>query len=275
LPELPEVETICRELKPLVEGRRFTCFELLWPRTLCGIDLAYFNSAITGRVVQRVSRRGKYLMFCLDDNIKFSFHFRMTGSLILAKAGSPFPNYTRAVFDLDDGSRLFFIDPRKFGRIQMVDDNHPALCNLGPEPLSKEFDVLRLAAIVNNNKAAIKNILLNQRLIAGVGNMYADEALFNAGIHPLKPGKCLDDAEIARLHSSVQTVLTNAISCKGATVSNYQRPGGQPGLAQQEFKVAHQKGKLCQVCRSRLIRIIVGQRGTYLCPVCQPENCWL
>jgi len=272
MPELPEVETVCRELAPLVKGRRISGFELFWEKTLRNETARAFERLVYGRIIQNIYRRGKYLVFELGENMRFSVHFKMTGSFLWASTREQHPLYTRAIIKLDDGASLYFIDPRKFGRIEPVGRDGGILKELGPEPLEDAFSVEVLASILAGRKTAIKAVLLDQRCVAGIGNMYADEALFFAGIHPLKQAASLNAGEISALHQSIQQVLRLAIERKGATVSDYTRPGGQAGQAQTGFKVAHRRGQSCLDCNSRLQRITVGQRGTYYCPVCQPAG---
>jgi len=269
VPELPEVETICRELVPLVAGRRITGFELFWERTLRGIEPRDFQHRITGRSIRSLYRRGKYLVFNLDDGYCFSVHFKMTGSLVAGSTDGHMPPYTRALFRLDNSTGLYFTDPRKFGRIEALSSGMHPITKLGPEPLEDEFTVDCLAGLFAGRKAPVKSALLEQKLIAGIGNMYADEALYLARIHPLRPAESLNPAETAALHGAIREVLLAAIERKGATVSNYTRPGGEAGNAQEGFKVAHRRGAGCPCCGTPLERITVRQRGTYLCPRCQ------
>lgn len=269
MPELPEVETICRELAPLVAGRRITGFELFWERTLRGIEPRDFQHHITGRHVSSLSRRGKYLVFAMEDGFSFSVHFKMTGSLVSGITGGQMPSYTRAVFRLDNSTSLYFTDPRKFGRIEALNSSLHPITRLGPEPLESGFTVECLAGVLAGRRAPVKSVLLEQKLVAGIGNMYADEALYLARIHPLRPAESLKPSETAALHSAIREVLLAAIERKGATVSNYTRPGGEAGRAQEGFKVAHRRGAGCPCCNTPLERITVRQRGTYLCPRCQ------
>lgn len=269
MPELPEVETICRELAPMTAGRRITGFELFWGRTLRGAGPVDFRCAVTGRRINSLSRRGKYLVFTLDDGFAFSLHFKMTGSLVAGTTGGQMPSYTRALFLLDNRTSLYFTDPRKFGRIETLNPGTHPINSLGPEPLEDGFTPDCLAGLLAGRKAPVKSVLLEQKLVAGIGNMYADEALYLARIHPLRPAESLDLSETTTLHGAIREVLLAAIERKGATVSNYTRPGGEPGLAQEGFNVAHRRGAACPCCDTPLERITVRQRGTYLCPLCQ------
>jgi formamidopyrimidine-DNA glycosylase len=196
-------------------------------------------------------------------------HLKMSGSLLLNPLPADTDKYTRAVIHLDNDSRLVFRDPRKFGAMWLVDDRNAVVGNLGPEPLDKGFTPKALARLLENRSAPIKALLCDQSLIAGVGNMYADEALFAAGIHPLKPGGKLTPEEIKRLHHAIREVLKKAIGNKGASIVNYYRPGGETGTAHFEFKVAHRGGEACPVCGTTIQRIPVRNRGSYFCPRCQ------
>ncbi|MDD2251559.1 MAG: bifunctional DNA-formamidopyrimidine glycosylase/DNA-(apurinic or apyrimidinic site) lyase [Dehalococcoidales bacterium] len=271
MPELPEVETIRRELLPLLIGRRIAGIELYWENTLRGISAADFNELFAGLLINGLERRGKYLIFKLEGGKCFSIHFRMTGSIISGTDEGGLPRYCRAVIRLDGGLNLFFTDPRKFGCIEVPDVCASFLTRLGPEPLGESFTPEVLAKILTNRKAAVKAVLLDQRSIAGIGNMYADEALFKAGIYPLRPGGSISQDEVGALHSAIRSVLTKAIDRKGATVSDYTRPGGEPGSAQDDFCVAHRRGCSCPCCGNPVERTVVCQRGTYFCPVCQPR----
>jgi formamidopyrimidine-DNA glycosylase len=270
MPELPEVETVKNELLPHVVGRVITGVSLHWEKTLKQPSPAEFQRRIVGRKITGLSRRGKYLVFQLDGCGLLLAHLKMSGSLLVGK-GEP-PPYARAVIHLDDGSTIFFRDPRKFGRLQLVKDNCEALCKLGPEPLLPEFTPEKLGGILSKRKAPVKAVLLDQCLIAGIGNMYADEALFSAGIHPSKPANSLSQDEVCRLHKAIQEVLKAAIENKGASISSYFRPSGEKGNAHSDFRVAHRGGKTCPVCGTTIERLPIRQRSSYFCPRCQPER---
>jgi formamidopyrimidine-DNA glycosylase len=233
-------------------------------------ETAQFRARLTGRKVTAITRRGKYLIFGLDSGGALLVHLRMSGSLLVGMDASSPPAYTRAVLHLDDGNNIFFCDMRKFGRMRLVADAAAVVGKLGPEPLEAGFTAVTLAGLLAGRKAPLKAVLLDQNVIAGIGNMYADEALFAAGIHPLRPAGSLKPEEVKRLHRSIRRVLTAAINAKGASVSSYFRPGGQKGQAHFSFKVAHRRGEKCPVCATPLERLVVRGRGSYLCPHCQP-----
>lgn len=270
MPELPEVETVKNELLPHVIGRTIKSVTLLWERMLRQPSPAEFYSGISGQKIAGLSRRGKYLVFQLDGGGCLIGHLKMSGSLLIGK-GEP-PKYTRAIIHLDDGSDIFFRDPRKFGTLQLVNDSDTVLCKLGPEPLSPGFTPETLYDSLKKRKAPIKSVLLDQHFIAGIGNMYADEALFATGIHPTKPANSLSRTEVKRLHSAIREILEQAIVNKGASVNTYFRPGGEQGTAHSHFKVAHRGGKPCPACNTPIQRIPVRHRGSYFCPNCQLEK---
>ena len=268
MPELPEVETIKNDLGPLIKDCVIDRVEFLWNKTLRGSSPETFTREVAGQRIINLSRRGKYLILALESGKMILVHFKMTGSFLIGKQEGEPPKHTRAIVYLKDGRGLFFIDPRKFGRFQLVNPGNSPLNELGVEPLSDGFTREMLKELLLKIKAPIKIALLDQRLIAGIGNMYADEALFLAGIHPLRPSESLSQFEIAHLHDAIRHVLLEAIENKGASIVNYFRPGGEKGSAHSHFKVAHRKG-LCTVCPEVVQRIVIRGRGTYFCPSCQ------
>jgi len=272
MPELPEVETIRNELLPYVVGRNISGVTLFWERMLRQVTPAEFYSRILGRRINGVTRRGKYLIFSLSGSDSLIVHLKMSGSLLIGKDSSPPPRYTSAIIQLDDGTSIFFRDPRKFGTMQLVKDKNSILSKLGPEPLEPDFTPCLLAERLSKHKAPIKAVLIDQSFIAGIGNMYADETLFATGIHPLKPANSLSRKEIQRLHQAIRQVLWSAIGNKGASVRSYFRPSGETGTAHFHFRVAHRGGKPCPVCDTPIERIPIRHRGSYFCPKCQPEN---
>jgi len=270
MPELPEVETIKNELLPHVVGHTIKSVTLFWERMLRQPSPDEFHSGVSGQKITGLSRRGKYLVFQLDGGDCLIAHLKMSGSLLIDK-GEP-PQYTRAIIHLDDGSSIFFRDPRKFGTLQLVKDSNTVLCKLGTEPLSPGFTPKTLYDSLKKRKAPIKAALLDQGFIAGIGNMYADEALFTAGIYPLRPANSLSRNEVRRLHRAIQDILQEAIGNKGASVRSYFLPNGEKGTAHSHFRVAHCGGKPCPACGTPIQRIPVRNRGSYFCPKCQPEK---
>lgn len=272
MPELPEVETVKNELAPHIVGRSVTDVTLFWERIVRGFSPAEFRSRLIGQEITGLSRRGKYLLIRLNDKGWLIIHLKMTGALIVSHDSSEPPRFTRAIICLDDGARIFFRDPRKFGVMRLVEDADSVVGGLGPEPLEPGFTPRLLAELLNGRKAPIKALLCDQKVIAGIGNMYADETLFQARLHPLRSGGSLSEDEIGRLYRAIREVLRAGIEKKGASVENYFRPDGSKGGAHIEFRVAHRRGELCCRCGTPIERIVVRSRGTYFCPKCQPEG---
>jgi formamidopyrimidine-DNA glycosylase len=271
MPELPEVETIKNELTPYIVGHSITGVTFLWEGVLKKPSVADFRSRLIGQKISSLSRRGKYLIIHLTGDDSLVIHLKMSGSLLVSRDSAEPPKYTRAIIHLDKNTNIFFRDPRKFGAMWLVKDSGIVTGKLGPEPLETDFTPQVLAQRLRNRKAPVKALLCDQSVIAGVGNMYADEALYAARIHPLRLGGSLSPDEIERLHHAIQQVLCAAIGKKGASVVNYYRPGGETGTAHFEFKVAHAQGKTCPIHGIPIERITVRHRGTYFCPRCQPE----
>jgi formamidopyrimidine-DNA glycosylase len=272
MPELPEVETIVNDLRPRIEGRRFTNVSIYCPEMVHQSSVAELKRRLLGQVIKEIARRGKYLIFRLTSGEALIIHLRMTGSLLLNRKGEPPAKpspYIRAVFSLDNGMELLFTDRRKLGTISLVKDENEVLGKLGPEPLNPDFTPQALAKRLNSRKAPIKAVLCDQEVIAGIGNMYADEALFFSGIHPLREANSLFSDEVKRLHKAIREVLTKAIGNGGASISDYRRPTGEKGSQQYDFYAAHRGGQTCKVCATPIERITVRNRGTYFCPKCQ------
>ncbi len=267
MPELPEVETIRVELLPWITGQRFTWLNLLDSKLLRRPSAEELQQLV-GQSVESLERRGKYLIFHLSSSRSLIMHLRMTGALLLNPEG--IDRYARAVFHFSNGAHLVFSDRRRLGAIWMVDDAGTIIGKLGIEPLASSFTPGILAKLLQEHHVPVKAALIDQKIIAGIGNMYADEILFAAGIHPLRMTDTLPVEEVQILYHSIRHVLSSAINGKGASVDTYVRPEGQPGRAQFDFRVAHRKGQPCPVCQTPVQRIAVRNRGTYFCPGCQP-----
>ncbi|HEY92884.1 MAG TPA: bifunctional DNA-formamidopyrimidine glycosylase/DNA-(apurinic or apyrimidinic site) lyase [Dehalococcoidia bacterium] len=271
MPELPEVETIKNELQPYIVGHCVTGVTLFWDGIVRQPSVEEFCSHLIGQRITEIARRGKYLIFSLTSDEALIIHLKMTGSLLLKSALAEPDKFIRAIIHLDEEIGLHFRDPRKLGVMWLVEDTNSITGKLGPEPLEADFTPQILAQRLTKRTAPIKALLCDQGFIAGIGNMYADEALFAARIHPLRLGGSLSRDEIERLHSAIQQVLWSAIGNKGASVDTYFRPSGELGTAHFQFQVAHRlSGKLCPVCSTLIERIVVRNRGTYFCPKCQP-----
>jgi formamidopyrimidine-DNA glycosylase len=269
MPELPEVETIKNEVAPYAVGHKIKSVEILAKQAVAGMPQDEFIKKVTGRTITKITRRGKYLFFHLDKNGILMMHMKMTGSLLINPENSRF---TRAILHLDSGTDIHFSDARKFGKMWLEKDEKDVISKLGPEPIDKDFTVKTLAGILGKRSAPVKAVLLDQALVAGIGNMYADEALFDSRIHPSRPAASITAAELKRLHTSIIKVLVKGIAMHGASVRDYLRPGGEPGHAHDEFVVAHGTGNTCPGCGGNIQRIVVRGRGTYLCPKCQKEK---
>ncbi len=270
MPELPEVETIKNELVPHIVGRCITGVNLFWEGTVRQPSVEEFCSRLIGQRITGVARRGKYLIFTLSSGEALIIHLRMSGSLLLKQAPAEPDKFTRAIIHLDGETHLHFNDMRKLGTMWLVEDVDSIVGKLGPEPLEVSFTPQILLKRLNNRTAPIKALLCDQTFVAGIGNMYADEALFAAGIHPLRSGGSLTQREVERLHQAIQQVLVSAIGNKGASVDTYFRPGGELGTAHSQFRVAHRGGESCPICGSPIQRIPIRNRGSYFCPCCQP-----
>ena len=269
MPELPEVETIKNELLPHVLNRTIKSIDVLWDRMVKKPAVKDFKKQVVGQKITSLTRRGKYLFFHLSGGSYLVMHMKMTGSLVMNSKDTKF---ARAILHLDNGKAVYFLDPRKFGKMWLEKDAAAVTSRLGPEPLDNDFTPAALGNILSKRTAPVKPVLLDQSIIAGIGNMYADESLFEAKIHPEKPANKLSRAEIVRLYKAIQSVLQKALKNKGASVRNYIRPDGAPGSAHDEFNVAHGVGKDCPRCGTPIRRIVVRGRGTYFCPRCQPHN---
>jgi formamidopyrimidine-DNA glycosylase len=268
MPELPEVETIKDELAPWVLGQSFTQVTIFDTKLVCGCSAREVRRGLIGQKVESLERRGKYLIFHLSNGKSLIIHLRMTGSLLLNPEGTD--RYARAVFHISNGHCFVFDDRRRLGLMWLVDDASTVVCKLGPEPLDKSFTADILRQRLSRHHIPVKAALLDQCIVAGIGNMYADEALFAAQIHPLRKADELSLKEVRTLHNSIRKILRAAIGNKGASVDTYVRPEGELGTAHFDFKVAHRGGEPCPICGNNIERIPVQNRGTYFCSRCQP-----
>ena len=273
MPELPEVETVRRRLAPVLEGATIERAEIADPRLTRPVEPTLVASELIGERIATLDRRGKYLLWRLDSGRTLVVHLRMTGSLRHAVAGQlPDDAYRRAVLRLDSGIDVAYRDVRRFGTWELLDPAHlrPYLASrLGPEPLAPSFTGDRLAWALAGRRAPIKAFLLDQRRIAGIGNIYADEALWRARIHPRRPAGELEATELARLHRSVRAALRRGVELQGSTLRDYVTPDGSSGGMQHEFHVYGRLGEPCDRCGRPIERIVVAGRGTWLCPRCQ------
>jgi formamidopyrimidine-DNA glycosylase len=273
MPELPEVETIKRQLAPLVEGRRLVAAEIRderWSDPLTPSELA---AALEGRRIEGLTRRGKYLLWSLEDGVFLAQHLRMTGSLLWNPAGEP--RHTRVLIHLEPRARLAITDPRRFGTGQLVlgTDALEAFfdARLGLEPLDERFTPEHLRAVAKGRRTPIKAMLLDQRRVAGVGNIYADEALYRARIHPLRRAGELSARQYADLHRGLIEALLAGIGAKGASIDDFRHIDGVKGAFQDEFLVHRRAGEPCPRCDGEIVKIVAAGRGTYVCERCQPR----
>ncbi|HEY3758472.1 MAG TPA: bifunctional DNA-formamidopyrimidine glycosylase/DNA-(apurinic or apyrimidinic site) lyase [Solirubrobacteraceae bacterium] len=292
MPELPEVETVRRQLAPLVEGRRLQQIEILdarWSRPLEPHELA---DALRGRRVLELGRRGKYLIWRLEDEVHLVQHLRMTGAVLCDP--KPEPAHVRVRIELGPRSaaaaraatatdvqaarrrqRLVIVDPRRFGTGELVLGAEALTeffaARLGVEPLQEGFTAEHLRTLARGRSAPIKAFLLDQRRIAGVGNIYADEALHRARIHPLRPAGALTRAQHERLRDAVVAALREGIDARGATIDDFRHVDGFRGSFQDRFRVHRRAGEACATCGTTIVKMVVGGRGTYVCERCQPR----
>ena len=271
MPELPEVETVRRALAPLLEGRMIERAAIYDHRLVQPHDPAEVAAELTGETVAKADRRGKYLLLRLASRRVLVVHLRMTGAFLAGPAAAPGLPHLRALLTLDDGSRLAFTDVRRFGTWTLLEPRQvrPYLAErLGPEPLGS-FSAAAFAERVGGRAAPVKAVLLDQKAIAGVGNIYADEALWRARIHPLVPAAALESAQLASLHRAVRAALHAGIERQGATLRDYRAPDGSEGGMQDEFKVYGRAGEPCPRCGRAIAKTRVAGRGTHFCPRCQ------
>ncbi len=261
MPELPEVETVVRTLAPYVAGRTILEARFLSPHAAAHRpeELA---ARLRGRRIAAVRRAGKFIVATLDEGV-LSIHLRMTGKLLLNAAPGPF---TRAILELDSGAVLFD-DVRQFGRLEWCERIPPNVARLGPDPL--EITPGDFASRLRAHRGCIKALLLNQSFLAGLGNIYVDEALFRAGVHPLAQAARLSRRRALRLHTAIVEVLTEAIAAGGSSISDYADAQGRQGSFQRFHRVYGREGEPCPACGTPVRRIVAGQRGTHFCPRCQ------
>jgi formamidopyrimidine-DNA glycosylase len=272
MPELPEVETIVWSLKngkagPGLIGQRILRVRTTWPRHIEHPSPSHFRKQMKGRLIEDVSRRGKYLVFSLDMGTLL-IHLRMSGDLHLTPTSTDLRPYEHTRFELENQWDLRFSDARKFGRIGWYRDPGVVLSKIGPEPLDDSFTVKELQKRLHSKSRMLKPLLLDQQFIAGIGNIYADEALNRSGLHPLRRSDTLSGGETEALWRGIRNALYDGIRHNGASIDWVYR-GGE---FQNHFRVYQREGDSCLVCGTPIQRIVVGQRGTYLCPSCQPEK---
>jgi len=272
MPELPEVETIRRQIAPVLEGRVLSRLEIRDPRWCAPLMPEAMVDAVQGGRIERVARRGKYMVVGFADGAALILHLRMTGTLLYDASSDV--AYQRVVFTLDDGHALRFCDPRRFGTGQLTLGVAAReaffAARLGVEPLGGELTGERLRTLARGRRAPIKAFLLDQRRIAGVGNIYADEALFRARIHPLRPAGTLSRPQYEALAEAVRDALTAGLAAGGATIDDFRQADGVMGAFQHDFQVHRRAGEACYACGGVIVKFVAAGHGTYSCPRCQP-----
>jgi formamidopyrimidine-DNA glycosylase len=287
MPELPEVETVCRQLDPELSGRKIASLEVLDARWCRPVPPAKLEAMLEGATIEGLGRRGKYLLLALGGARTLVMHLRMTGNLVLVEGESKLDpsegrrlyeaersasgRHLRARFRLDDGRELWFTDPRRFGEAFMIDDANleERFARLGVEPLSEAFTPEALGEMAAGRTAPLKSFLLDQSGVAGVGNIYADEALFRARLHPLSPAGSMKPEHQEALRDAVIAALEAGIEGGGASIDDYRDGRGEKGTMQEEFLVHTREGQPCPRCEEPIARIVVSGRSTYYCPSCQ------
>ncbi len=278
MPELPEVETIRGQLAPLVEGRRIEQIEILDPRWSRPLAPAELEQALRGRRVERLGRRGKYLLWHLEGDVHLAQHLRMTGSVLAAPEGEPPHTRVRILLGRrarEGKVRLAITDPRRFGTGEMLLGSEALQrfldARLGMEPFDEGFSAEYLRGVFAGRRAPIKAMLLDQRRLAGVGNIYADEALFMARIHPLRAAGTLTLAQCEALREGIVTALGAGIDARGASIDDFRHIDGVRGSFQDRFLVHLREGEPCVRCGRTIRKMVVAGRGTYVCEHCQPR----
>jgi len=274
MPELPEVETVARELRAAgVVGRRIVQARVSWPRTVATPSARAFVRGVKGRRIASLDRRGKYLVIRLTGGRYVLVHLRMTGQLFFATGAARRGKHEHLTLRLDDGRELRFRDTRKFGRWYLLEDAETKLGALGPEPLSPELTARAFGRRLAARRAMLKPLLLNQAFIAGLGNIYVDEALWDAGLHPRRKSDSLREEQRRRLYLSIRKVLRRGIESMGTTLgaglTNFRTVEGGYGSNKDNLRVFRRAGEPCPRCGAAIKRMIVGQRSTHICPRCQ------
>jgi formamidopyrimidine-DNA glycosylase len=277
MPELPEVETVRRGLEERVVGRHVRAVEVGRERVVRRTSRQALIDGLTGTTIEAARRRGKYLLLPLDSGDEVMIHLRMSGQVLVAQGGAPRPPHTHVVLHLDDGNELWFVDPRTFGEIVVYDPGRvdievPELARLGIDPIVDEFDAAALRTAFGTTSRALKPLLLDQHVVAGIGNIYADEILHRARLRPDRPASSLDRRRLSVLHRSIVDVLTDAIDAGGSTLGDAQYVDlmGEGGSYQDDHRVYGRGGERCVTCgRGWVRRTVSGGRGTHWCPVCQ------
>ncbi|MRN07284.1 bifunctional DNA-formamidopyrimidine glycosylase/DNA-(apurinic or apyrimidinic site) lyase [Lactobacillus sp. 0.1XD8-4] len=273
MPELPEVETVRRGLMKIAAGRKINAIDVYYGKTITN-DVEEFRQALIGQTIEKVDRRGKYLLFRFTNNLTMVSHLRMEGKYYNQPVGSPVDKHTHVVFEFTDGTELCYQDTRKFGRMTLVRTGQEmtvgGLKTIGPEPTAATFTLDFFKNELRKSRGKIKPFLLNQRHVAGLGNIYVDEVLWMTGINPEQPANTLTDEEVAALRKNIISELATAIKYKGTTVHSFTNAFGNAGAFQDRLNAYGHAGEECPRCGTKLVKIKVAERGTTFCPHCQP-----
>lgn len=279
MPELPEVESVVQGLNQMILGEKIKTVEVRWPRIIESPVVDTFINQLQGQVIEEVRRRGKFILFYLTDDVLIS-HLRMEGKYQVVHpktevADSFDMKHTHVIFHLESGKELRYLDVRKFGRMSLVpkgqEFEHKSLAKLGPEPVAEEFKLAEMQEFLTRRTKAIKGVLLDQHIVVGVGNIYADEILFEAKIHPTRPANSLTATEEEVLYEAIISILAKAVKKGGTTIRSYENAFGENGNYQEYLKVYGKTGRDCLRCGTTIEKIKVAGRGTHFCPTCQIE----
>jgi formamidopyrimidine-DNA glycosylase len=278
MPELPEVETVKRGLEKEIVNKVIAALQVNLPRLLKNINVNQFQELMTGKMIKAVQRRGKYILCLLDSSDTLVFHLGMSGLLLYQKKEETVipkikQKHNHLFFAFEDGTKMIYNDVRQFGKIWLIrgDEKLPELESLGWEPLGEDFTFAKFKEVIQNKKGNIKSLLMNQKNIAGIGNIYANETLFYAGIHPLRKGDSLSTQELKKLYFAIKDTLHKAIILGGTTMADesYRNLWGNPGNFAPEILVYGKKNGYCPNCGCPLSIIRIENRSTFLCPDCQ------
>lgn len=277
MPELPEVESVVQGLNQMIIGEKIKTVEVRWPRIIESPAVDKFKSKLEEQVIEEVRRRGKFILFYLTDDVLIS-HLRMEGKYQVVhpetEITDPFDiKHTHVIFHLESGKELRYLDVRKFGRMSLVpkgqEFQHKSLAKLGPEPVAEEFKLTEMQEFLKRRTKAIKGVLLDQQIVVGIGNIYADEILYEAKIHPTRPANSLTNTEEEILHEAIISILAKAVQKGGTTIRSYENAFGENGNYQEYLKVYGKTGENCSRCGTTIEKIKVAGRGTHFCPSCQ------
>jgi formamidopyrimidine-DNA glycosylase len=273
MPELPEVETIKRTLETKIKGLTIKAPEVFLPKIIKTPGLQELSARLPGKKIKKLERRGKYLLFHLSENLALVIHLRMTGSLVYSLPNAPFAPHTHVIFHLDNGDQLRYSDLRQFGHISLVQANEliniPGLANLGLDPFDPNFTRDHFKKELKRKRATLKPLLLDQSFVSGLGNIYADEVLFRARLHPQRQSHTLIPREATRLFCAIREILQEGIENRGTSIKDYVDGNGKAGNYQNLLKVHNRAGEPCFKCGKPIKRTRLGGRSTYFCPSCQ------